>query len=214
MLYLVVTGGIATGKSTFCQIWKDQLPGTVVHDSDEAVHRLYADPSVRMEIRQVFGPEVLVGEDEIDRETIRNSIAADRTKKAALEGILHPRVRAERSKLATEAEAAGAPCFLAEIPVYFEAGARKPVPEALVLVVGCGPETRLERLRARNPFDKSQAERMLSMQADLHAKMAAADHVLWNDGRPSDLSRQAMMLRDLLLAPSHDPQENPTIYGA
>jgi dephospho-CoA kinase len=88
------------------------------------------------------------------------------------------------------------------------------VPEAKVLVVACDQETRLERLRARNPFDNGEAGRMVDLQADLPAKMAAADHVLWNEGRPSDLSRQAMMLRDLLLAPSPDPQTNPPIYGA
>ena len=214
MLYLVVTGGIATGKSTFCRIWNELLPGTILHDADEAVHRLYADPAVRTEIRVVFGPDVLVGESDIDREAIRTAIAADPTRKAALEGILHPRVRAERLKFAAKARESGAPCFLAEIPVDFEAGAQKPDPEAKIIVVACAQETRLERLQARNPFDNGQARRMIQLQADLPAKMAAADHVLWNEGRFSDLSRQAMMLRDLLLAPSPDPQKNPPIYGA
>jgi dephospho-CoA kinase len=72
----------------------------------------------------------------------------------------------------------------------------------------------MERLKARNPFDNGQAVRMVSLQSDLPAKMAAADHVLWNEGRESDLSRQATMLRDLLLAPSPDPLKNPPIYGA
>lgn len=214
MLYLVVTGGIATGKSTFCRIWQTLEPKTVQHDADAAVHRLYADPAVRMEMRMVFGENVLIGETEVDRNAIRVAIAEDPTRKAALEGILHPRVRAERENVAAAARAAGAPCFLAEIPVFFEAGARKPEPEAKVIVVACAHQTRLERLRARNPFDNGEAERMVQMQAELPAKMAAADHVLWNEGRPPDLSRQAMMLRDLLLAPSPDPQKNPPIYGA
>lgn len=214
MLYLVVTGGIGTGKSTFCRIWQENLPGTVLHDADEAVHRLYADADVREKLSLVFGPQVLVGESEIDRDAIREAISADRTRKLALENILHPLVRAERAQRAAEAATAGATCFLAEIPVFFEAGAHKPVPEAKVVVVACAHETRLERLRARNPFDNGQAGRMVALQAELPAKMAAADHVLWNEGRPSDLSRQALMLRDLLLAPSPDPTKNPPIYGA
>lgn len=214
MLYLVVTGGIGTGKSTFCRIWREHVPETVLHDADEAVHRLYADPVVRKQVSQIFGPEVLIGDFDVDWDAIRESIATDKTRKSALEGVLHPRVREERDKLAAEAAAAGAPCFLAEIPVFFEAGARKPVPEAKVLVVACAHETRLERLKARNPFDNGQTGRMIALQADLPAKMAAADHVLWNEGRPSDLSRQALMLRDLLLAPSSDPTKNPPIYGA
>jgi dephospho-CoA kinase len=214
MLYLVVTGGIATGKSTFCRIWNELVPGTAFHDADDSVHRLYADPAVRMEIGLVFGSSVLIGESDIDRAAVRAAIAGDPIRKAALEGILHPRVRAERTRMAAEAQHRGAPCFLAEIPVFFESGAQKPVPEAKVLVVACDQETRLERLRARNPFDNGEAGRMVDLQADLPAKMAAADHVLWNEGRPSDLSRQAMMLRDLLLAPSPDPQTNPPIYGA
>ncbi|MFM7182091.1 MAG: dephospho-CoA kinase [Verrucomicrobiales bacterium] len=214
MLYLVVTGGIATGKSTFCRLWLEMLPATVLHDADEAVHGLYADPAVRMELRQIFGPEVLVGDAEVDRATIRSAIAEDPTRRAALEGILHPRVREQRAKLAREAEAAGAPCFLAEIPIFYEVGAQKPVTDARVVVVACSPATRMQRLRERNPFDNGEGGRMVALQADLPAKMAAADHVLWNEGRPSDLSRQALMLRDLLLAPSADPQKNPPIYGA
>lgn len=214
MRYLVVTGGIATGKSTFCQIWAKICPDSVFHDADACVHRLYADPAVRMELRQVFGADALVGEQEIDRGFIRRAIGADPARKTALENILHPRVRAERARLADEASAAGRPWFVAEIPVYFEAGARKPVPEAVVLVVACAQETRLDRLRARIPFDNGEAERMIAMQAELPAKMAAADHVLWNEGRLSDLTRQALMLRDLLLAPSPDPKTNPPIYGA
>ncbi len=214
MLYLVVTGGIATGKSTFCKIWQEILPGTILHDADEAVHRLYADPAVRMEIRQVFGPDVLLGDRDIDRTAIRNAIAGDRTRKSALEAILHPRVRQERAQLSAKAKEAGVPCFLAEIPVFYEAGGHKPDPDALVVVVACAPGTRWERLQARNPFDNGQAGRMVALQADLQAKMAAADHVLWNEGRLSDLSRQALMLRDLLLNPSDDPTTNPPIYGA
>ena len=214
MLYLVVTGGIGTGKSTFCRIWQEHLPGTVLHDADEAVHRLYGDPVVRDEVGRVFGREVLVGEFEVNREAIREAISTNPSLKTALEAILHPRVRAERAERANVAAATGAPCFLAEIPVFFEAGGRKPVPEAKVLVVACAHETRLERLKARNPFDNGQAGRMVALQAELPAKMAAADHVLWNEGRPSDLSRQALMLRDLLLAPSPDPTKNPPIYGA
>lgn len=214
MLYLVVTGGIATGKSTFCRIWAEIFPGSVFHDADACVHRLYANPAVRMELRQVFGPEILVGDSEIDRAALREAITADPTRKTALENILHPRVREDRANQTKLAEAAGAECFVAEIPVFFEAGAAKPAPEARILVVACSHETRLTRLRARNPFDKGQAERMVALQAELPAKMAAADHVLWNEGRLPDLTRQALMLRDLLLAPSPDPKTNPPIYGA
>jgi dephospho-CoA kinase len=200
MITLVVTGGIATGKSSFCQAWREIEPASIVHDADQAVHALYGSPEVRALLSRAFGPEILLGDSDVDRSMIRRAIAHDPGKKLQLEEILHPRVRSGRADAIAEARASGCPWFLAEIPVFFEAGAVKPEAGSPVIVVACAPETQRQRLQQRNPFDNAEAGRMIGMQLDLSAKMAAADHVLWNEGPPATMLQQARMLRDCLLS--------------
>ncbi len=206
MITLVVTGGIATGKSSFCQAWREIEPGSICHDADQAVHALYGKPEVRALLSRAFGPEILLGESEVDRSMIRRAITHDPGKKQILEQILHPRVRSERTTAITSARASGCPWFLAEIPVFFEAGAVKPEPDSPVIVVACSAETQRQRLQQRNPFDNAEAGRMIAMQSDLSAKMAAADHVLWNEGPPPTMLQQAKMLRDCLLSGEIPPR--------
>ena len=55
---LGLTGGIATGKSTCCAIFRDLCPDVVVFDADASVARFYSDPQVIAEISSHFGPEV------------------------------------------------------------------------------------------------------------------------------------------------------------
>ena len=86
MQTLIITGGIATGKSSACRAWLEIEPDTVVHDADAVVHALYGDPRVRMELAAAFGPAALVGESEVDRGFLRKTIVADPPGKKILEG--------------------------------------------------------------------------------------------------------------------------------
>jgi len=200
---LVVTGGVGTGKSTFARQLADLVPGLAAHDADAAVHALYGDAEVRAGLAGLFGPEVLVSATDIDRAAVRRAIFAEPAKRTQLEAILHPRVRASCLAAWEAAVVARKPLFLAEIPLYFEGGQWKPDPAFRVVVVACSPGVQRERLAARNPFDNNAIESIISVQADLAAKMAAADFVVWNEGRSQALLRQATLLVGHLIPRTH-----------
>ncbi len=191
---LVVTGGVGTGKSSFARHLADLVPGLAWHDADAAVHALYGDAEVRAGLAGLFGPEVLVSATEIDRAAVRRTVFADPARRKQLEAILHPRVRAACLAAWEAAVRARAPLFVADIPLFFEGGQWKPDPAFRVVVVACSPAVQRQRLAARNPFDNEAIEGILSVQADLAAKMAAADFVVWNEGGPQTLLRQATLL--------------------
>ena len=67
MVTIIITGGIATGKSTACKAWLAMEPDTAFHDADATVHALYGDRTVRTEIAAAFGADALIGENEVDR---------------------------------------------------------------------------------------------------------------------------------------------------
>ncbi len=191
---LVVTGGAGTGKSSFTRQMAELVPGIAWHDADASVHALYADAEVRAGLAGLFGPEVLVSATEIDRAAVRRAVFAEPARRKQLEAILHPRVRAACLAAWEAAVRAWKPLFVADIPLFFEGGQWKPDPAFRVVVVACSPAVQRERLAARNPFDNEAIEGMLSAQVDLAAKMAAADFVVWNEGEPRTLLRQATLL--------------------
>lgn len=195
---LIVTGGIATGKSSFSRDWLALAPDTVFHDADASVHKLYSDASVRTALVDLFGEEVLHGSDNVDRARIRQQVFQDPSKRKELESILHPRVRALCLESYQQAMAMRATWFLADIPLFFEAGCWKPDAQVSVLVVACSRATQLSRLLQRNPFDNDEAQRIVDAQIDIHTKMAAADFVVWNEGLPSVMNQQIRMIKDCL----------------
>ena len=70
---LGLTGGIATGKSTCCAIFRDLCSAVVVFDADASVAQLYSDPQVIAQISSHFGSEVDNGHGGINKTWLRTS---------------------------------------------------------------------------------------------------------------------------------------------
>lgn len=198
MREIVVTGGVATGKSRFCRTWVDLAAGAAVwHDADAAVHALYDDPAVVARVAARFGNAV-VREGGVDRKALGELVFREVAARKDLEEMIHPLVRKSRENARAEAAAAGTRWFLSDIPLYFETGGTGAEAGVPVVVVACGRETQRRRLLERNGLDNSRAARILASQAPLERKMARADHVVWNEGSEAALVRQAALLQALL----------------
>ena len=87
---LGLTGGIATGKSTCCNILMDLCPGVVVFDADASVAQLYSDPQVIAEIGRHFGPEVDNGEGGINKAWLRTKAFSEPDSKKFLSRFFIP----------------------------------------------------------------------------------------------------------------------------
>ena len=125
---VAITGGIASGKSTFTALFHAALPGAEGFDADACSRRLLAaDPAVAAEVRTLFGPAVFDADGRIDRAALRAVVFAeggDPAPRRALEGILHPRVRAAwRGWLDVRLQNAPGSVMLVEIPLLYETGA-------------------------------------------------------------------------------------------
>src|SRR5262245_32573643 len=100
-LVIGITGGIATGKSSFARNLHKRVGGRLF-DADRAAHELTEkDPEVRQSLRVEFGEAIFFATGELNRAALRGIIFAETKKKRALEQILHPRIRRQ---WATEAE--------------------------------------------------------------------------------------------------------------
>src|ERR1051326_3707781 len=111
-----ITGGVSTGKSTFCECLRALLPGTQFFDADEMAHQLLQTEEVKQEICKQFGPEIFSASGDLNRAALRAIVFADAAKKRALEQILHPRIRRQWSAEA-EKHRQSSQFFFADIPL-------------------------------------------------------------------------------------------------
>jgi dephospho-CoA kinase len=186
-MLLGLTGGIATGKTTFRRRLVEAHAFNTF-DADACVHELLdGDHAVIASIAEAFGSAALTPAGQPDKAFLRTRIYHDPTARRTLEGILHPCVRQHWQRLGADAREQGRD-FLADIPLLFETGAQEAFDT--VVMVAASPATQQARLRARGA-DADLIERMLASQWSIEEKVRLADHVIWNDGSLEALRRQA-----------------------
>ncbi len=193
MRMIAVTGGIATGKSSFCSALRDLLPAATVFDADQSVARLYHQPRIRTAVTAALGPRAFTADGSPDRRFLLRQLLADPAAKRRLEAILHPEVL--RDCLASRHQAAttgASPLFVAEVPLLFECGFD--CGHELAVVVATTPANQALWLRRRSGFDQATIRSLLAAQLPLTEKIQRADVVAWNAGPPPTLRRQAQLL--------------------
>ena len=192
MAVIGITGGISTGKSTFCACLREIVPDAKFFDADQAARQLVdLDPEVKREIRREFGKAIFSVDEELNREKLRDTVFGNAAKKRALEQILHPRIRRQWSAEA-ETHRNSPDFFFADIPLLYETGGEKLCDQ--VVVVACSYRTQLRWLMERTSLEHSAAEQMINSQMPLEEKIRRADHVVWNNRARASLAEQARSL--------------------
>lgn len=188
---LGITGGIATGKSTFSAAFCRYLSAEFF-DADQCSRDLLAhDPPVREAVLTAFGPQAFDATGQPDRVWLRETVFADPARRRELEQIVHPAVRAAWA--ARAAETAGSGRWLCvDIPLLYET--RAEVHFSAVIVVACAPATQRARLLQNRQLPATIADQIIDAQMDLASKIAQADYLIWNDSSNSCLDRQARLL--------------------
>jgi dephospho-CoA kinase len=186
-----ITGGISTGKSTFCDCLREIVPVAKFFDADLAARSVAELPEIKEEIRGQFGSGVFSAAGDLNRAKLRAIVFGDATKRRALEQILHPRIR--RQWMAQAESYRNSPdFFFADIPLLYETGGEEWCER--VVVVACSPKAQLDRLAKRISLKTSEAQEMINSQMDLEEKIKRADHVVWNNGDRAALVEQAKSL--------------------
>lgn len=186
---VALSGGIATGKSTCCQMMQEVLPEVVVFDADISVARLYTCAGVLAELREYFGSKIILPDGGLDKACLRTRAFSHPKDKEFLELVFHRRVMEECLALLDETASKGASrLFVADIPLLFEGGFD--FGQSANLLVATSRETQISRLKNRNDWDDQTVEGVLNSQMPIDAKLTFADVVFWNEGPPMILKSQ------------------------
>jgi dephospho-CoA kinase len=195
-----LTGGIGAGKSAALDRFGEL--GAVVIDSDEVARDVVAlgTPGL-VEVTSRFGRGVLGADGTLDRARLADVVFADAEARAALEAIVHPRVRAEVRRRIAAAPAGS--IVVNAVPLLVEVGLAGDYD--LVVVVEAPIEVRIARLAATRGMTRGEALRRIEAQADDGQRRSVAWRVIVNDttldalrAQVDDVWRALIVHRDLV----------------
>ena len=184
MIVLGLTGSIGMGKSTTAVMFRDL--GVPVHDSDEAVHRLYAGQAAAL-VEAAFPGVVRDGV--VDRHELSRRVLGDGAALKRLEAIVHPLVRADADAFIAQHRAAGTALVVLDIPLLFETAGRHRVDK--VAVVTAPPEVQRARVIARPGMTEQKFAAILAEQVPDAEKRRLADFII-ETGEGLDAARAAV----------------------
>lgn len=174
-----LTGGIASGKSTVAALLREL--GAEVIDADQLAREIVEPGCAALaEIVEAFGPAMLGPDGRLDRQRLGALVFADADKRARLNQITHPRIRAESMRRAGEAAERGCQVVVYEAALLVENGLHRQLDG--LIVVAAALETQLARMRNRDGLAEPEARKRLAAQLPLEEKVRSADYVIDTNG--------------------------------
>ncbi len=196
MIFVGLTGGVATGKTTVANMFR--RCGAVVIDADELARQVVTPgkPAWR-DIVRTFGKQILKPDRTINRHALGAIVFHDKKKLRRLERIIHPRVAREQARLTKQAARKDPKAVVVyDVPLLFEAGIDKRVDK--IIVVTADRDTQVARLKKRNGLTRAEALRRIKSQMPMSKKRRFADYVVDGTTVPKHLEAHvSAVLEDL-----------------
>lgn len=179
MLSVGITGGMGSGKSLICQIFK--LLGISIYNSDFHAKRLMEeDEKVKTEIIELFGKESYSDNGFLNRKYIAGKVFNNQSLLTQINEIVHPVVRNDANIWKENLPQKDA-YYLKESAILFETGIYKQL-DFNILVTA--PENiRIERIKKRDGLTEDNIQSRINKQWPENKKLALCDFQIINDGR-------------------------------
>ncbi|MBL0702700.1 MAG: dephospho-CoA kinase [Sulfurospirillum sp.] len=185
----VMTGGIATGKSTVCSLLK--IYGFCVIDADRVAKEELENS--KEPLREMFGNNIFNGL-EIDRKKLANIIFSSPTQREKLNALIHPKVKVEINRQAKLKEKFEHP-YIMDIPLFFESGDYEC---KMSMVVYTPKNIQLNRLINREGLSSEEALKRINAQIDIDKKKKMANWVIDNSLNLKHLQTQVEKFVDYI----------------
>ena len=174
-----LTGGIASGKTTVCDLFKEL--SVEIIDADVISHELSKKGGAAFEeIIEAFEDEIIGNDGELDRKKLRSIVFNDNTKKKILEGIIHPKVLLSINE---KIKASQSDYLIISVPLMIETGMNAMMDR--VLLIDCNVETQIERLSQRDQSSREEAIKIIESQASIETKRELSDDRIINNNETS-----------------------------
>ena len=187
---IVLTGGIATGKSTVASLF--MMHGFLTIDADKIAHKLL-DKNY-LTILKLFGNEY-IDEKKVLRKKLGNLIFNNEQEKSKLENFIHPLIKEQIIEEAKVFESQKKP-YLVDIPLFFE---KKNYAIERSIVVYTPKELQVKRLIERDKCLEDEALTRINNQMDIEDKKQLATYIIDNSKDLKNLQNEVERVKKLLL---------------
>ncbi|KAB2616229.1 hypothetical protein D8674_022817 [Pyrus ussuriensis x Pyrus communis] len=188
-----LTGGIASGKSTVSNLFKER--GIPVVDADLVARDVLKKGTGGWKnVVSAFGEDILQPDGEVDRPKLGQIVFSNPEKRQLLNRLLAPYISSGIFWEILKLWMKGCKVIVLDVPLLFEAKIDKWTKP--IVVVWVDPETQLRRLMLRDRTSQEDAGNRINAQMSLDIKRARADIVVDNTGSLEDLRVQ---FRNVLL---------------
>ena len=183
-MYLGLSGGIGSGKSTVSKILSDL--GAVVIDADVIAKEVLLPGTSGFESAvSTFGSTILDNEGTIDRKRLAKLVFENPKELAKLEAIVHPAVVARVAEIRNSLPESAVVVY--DTPLMFEKQLQGQFDKVLMIV--SDKELRRTRLLERG-LELGDIEARMANQATDEQRVAIADFVIENNGSLEQLREQ------------------------
>ena len=168
MITIGITGGIGSGKSTVCKIFR--LLGIPIFEADIVAKELVnSNSEIKTELIRLFGNDIYTPNEGVDRIKLANIIFNDNIQLAKINKLVHPVVRNEYEKWVEEQNTE---YVIHEAAILFESGFYKMMD--FTILVSAPENQRIERVIKRDITLENQVkERMAKQWSDEQKRVLA-----------------------------------------
>jgi len=187
-----LTGGIGSGKSTVADVWRER--GALIVDADRLARDAVAPGSPGLAEIASRWPAAIAADGTLDRPALARIVFGNDAERAALNGIVHPRVRTLAQ--AREAEAPAGVPVVHVVPLLFEGEYWRSC--AATVVVVAPDDARIARVMQRDGIDRASVLQRMRAQIDPAEARRRATYAIDNDADLATLRERANAVYDLL----------------
>jgi len=175
MIKVGITGGIGSGKSTICKIFR--VLGIPVFEADEEAKLLMnSDPDIHDQLIELFGATVYLPDHTIDRKYLAGIVFSNPSLLAQLNGIVHPKVA---ETFAVWCENEQSPYVLHEAAILYESGFYKLMDKTIAVVAK--ENERIDRVMKRDGASEELVNQRIRNQWSDIERIKLADFVISNN---------------------------------
>lgn len=175
MIKVGITGGIGSGKSTVCKVFK--VMGIPVFEADTVAKQLMTtDPEIRRQLIQVFGAVVYLPDQSIDRKYLAGLVFNSPSLLSKLNSIVHPAVLKEFDEWCLTKQTT---YILHEAAILFESGFYKLMDQIIAVVAN--EDERIQRVMKRDGATIELVRQRMKNQLSDAERIKLADFVISNN---------------------------------
>jgi dephospho-CoA kinase len=176
MLTVGITGGIGSGKSTVCKVFR--VLGVPVFQADTVARNLQnEDPLIQSGLTDIFGPGIYDSYGNLNRKKIAEIIFNDKLLLDKVNNLIHPAVHLEFEKW--KKSKSTFPYVLYEAAILFETGSYRSFD--YVIMVMTEEKERIARVMERDSVSEEAIKQRMLFQMPDTQKIKLADFVIENN---------------------------------